>query len=298
MTGITISPPGSFPSSPSFGASRASRSSSSSRRPNLSLDMSNLPSLSKPTPPTNTLLITDLNSILLFQPDALAAIRARLESIAPLNSFSPLPSLRRIICSFHSEQDALRTRKLLDGSSLLDNTNTRAKIYFGEPTPILDEQDARPKLLEAPHSDKLFFISPPPSPPHGWVMRNEDPPNKEVHASDLAHALANLKTEQFGVVADVNAAPNANAMEPGTPMSITSDKRTGSWPVAVSQQRSRSSTLIFHPEDHGGSPNLPAVMVEDTSAALEDMDVEMSPIEMSVKKMPPKTSRPPVELMN
>jgi hypothetical protein len=36
-------------------------------------------------------------------------------------------------------------------------------------------------------------LSPPPSPPHGWVMRNEDPPNKEVHASDLAHALSMLR---------------------------------------------------------------------------------------------------------
>jgi hypothetical protein len=31
----------------------------------------------------------------------------------------------------------------------------------------------------------------------GWVMRNEDPPNKEVHASDLAHALSMLKTDQM-----------------------------------------------------------------------------------------------------
>lgn len=261
--------------------------------------MSNLPSLSQPTPPTNTLIITDLNDLLLFQPDALATIRAQLQSIAPLNSFSPLPSLRRIICSFYSAQDALHVRKLLDGASLLDRTSTRAKIYFGEPTPILDEEDAlRPKLLEAPQLDKLFFISPPPSPPHGWVMRNEDPPNKEVHASDLAHALSNLKTEQAGfAVAPAPASAADAAMEPGTPMSITSDKRTGSWPVAVSGQRSRSSTLIYHPDNHGGSPNLPAVMVEDTSAAVEDADVEMSPIEMPVKKMPPKTSRPPVELM-
>ncbi|TPR09408.1 small nucleolar ribonucleoprotein complex subunit [Aspergillus niger] len=145
----------------------------------------------------------------------------------------------------------------------------------------MDDLESRPKLLEAPQVDKLFFISPPPSPPHGWVMRQEDPPNKEVHASDLAQALAKLKTEQSG-----------------TPMSMTSDKRTSSWPVSLSQTRSRSSTLIYHPEDHGGSPNLPAVMVEDTSASPdEDIDMDLSPIEMSVKKMPPKTSRPPVELM-
>ncbi|KAA8644183.1 hypothetical protein EYZ11_010248 [Aspergillus tanneri] len=287
MSGLATSPPGSFPSSPSFGASRSS--STSSRRPTLSLDLSNLPPLSQPTPASNTLLITDLNDLVLFQPSSLAAIRAQIESMALLNSFSPLPSLRRIVCSFLSEEDAANVRKLLNGAPLLGR-NIRAKIYFGEPTPILDEQEAlRPKLLEAPQLDKLFFISPPPSPPHGWVMRNEEPPNKEVHASDLAHALSKLNTEQSsGFVADV---------EPGTPMSISSDKRTGSWPVAMSQQRSRSSTLIYHPDEHGGSPNLPAVMVEDTSATLDDLDVEMSPIEMSVKKMPPKTSRPPVELM-
>ncbi|RLL98564.1 hypothetical protein CFD26_107393 [Aspergillus turcosus] len=277
------SPPHSLPQSPSFRAHRASHSSTSSR-PALSLDLSNLPPLSQPTPPTNTLLITDLHDLYLFQPSSLASIRSQIESIAPLNSFSPLPSMRRIVCSFHSEDDALRVRKLLDGQALL-NRNVRTKIYFGEPTPLLD--GGRPKLLEAPHLDKLFFISPPPSPPHGWVMRTEEPPNKEVHASDLAQALAQLKTEQ-----SVPA-----AVEPGTPMSISDEKRTASWPVAMSQQRSRSSTLIYNPEDHGGSPGLPAVMVEDTTVASDEEDVEMSPIDMSVKKLPPKTARPPVELM-
>jgi hypothetical protein len=196
--------------------------------------------------------------------------------------------MRRIVCSFHSEDNALRVRKLLDGQALL-NRNVRTKIYFGEPTPLND--GGRPKLLEAPHLDKLFFISPPPSPPHGWVMRTEEPPNKEVHASDLAQALAQLKTEQ--------SAPVPAPVEPGTPMSISHERRTGSWPVAMSQQRSRSSTLIYNPEDHGGSPGLPAVMVEDTTVSdEEDVDVEMSPIDMSVKKLPPKTARPPVELMH
>lgn len=182
-------------------------------------------------------------------------------------------------------------RKMLEGTRLL-NRNVRPRIYFGEPTPILSQEEAqRKQLLEAPQLDKLFFISPPPSPPHGWQMRNEDPPNKEVHASDLANALAMLKTDQ----------PEPMNVDPATPVSITSDKRTGSWPLAGSQQRSRSSTIIYNPEDHGHSPNLPAVMVEDMSLPLDedvDMDVELSPVEMSVNKMPPKTARPPVELMN
>ncbi|KAJ5089762.1 hypothetical protein N7532_008446 [Penicillium argentinense] len=279
------SPPHSFAPSPSFQATRSSRSPS---RPSLSIDLSNLPPLSQPTPPSNTLLITDLNDLVLFQPASLDSIRNQILVLAALNSFSPLPSFRRIVCSFYSEEDAITVRQSLEGNQLLGR-KVRPKIYFGEPTPILSEEG--PKLLQAPQPDKLFFISPPPSPPAGWVMRNEDPPNKEVHASDLANALAMLKTdssnESFGV-------------DPATPVSITSDKRTSSWPLAGSQQRSRSSTIIFHPEDHGNSPNLPAVMVEDVSLDVDediDMDAEMSPIETSVKKMPPKTSRPPMELM-
>lgn len=274
---------------PSFSAGRASRSSSNSSRPNLSLDLSNLPPLSQPSPPTNTLLITNLHDLHLFQPPSLDTIRAKITSVATLNSFSPLPSLRRLICSFHSADDAITIRKMLDAQPLLDGHHLRTKIYFGEPTPILDENEARhPRnFLQAPQVDKLFFISPPPSPPHGWVMRPEDPPNKEVHASDLASALSQLKTEQEDV-------PSAGAVGPDTPMSLSSDKRTGSWPLS-SQGRSRSSTLIYHPEDHGSSPALPAVLVEDmTSTALEE---EPSPIDMSVNKMPPKTTRPPVELM-
>ncbi|KAJ5354208.1 Calcipressin [Penicillium brevicompactum] len=257
--------------------SATSRSSHSSR-PYLSLDMSNLPQLSKPTPPSNTLLITDLHDLLVFQPQALEDIRNIITSVAALNSFSPLPSMRRIVCSFNNTEDATNIRKLLDGQTLLNRVHPR--IYFGEPTPLND----RPKLLEAPQVSKLFFISPPPSPPHGWVLRNEDPPNKEVHASDLAHALSMLKTEP--------------KEDPATPVSITEDRRTPSWPT--DGQRSRSSTIIYHPDTHGDSPNLPAVMVEDMSLSIdiEDVDMdEMSPIEMSVKSMPPKTSRPPVELM-
>ncbi|KAJ5902725.1 hypothetical protein N7495_003253 [Penicillium taxi] len=277
--------PQSYPSSPSK-AGHSSRS-----RPSLSLDLSKLPPLIQPSPPSNTLLITDLRDLVLFQPSSLDEIRQKITAVVPLNSFSPLPSLRRIICSFNSDKDAITIRKMLEGQRLL-NRDVRPRIYFGEPTPILSEDEAnRPKQhLEAPQVGKLFFISPPPSPPHGWVLRNEDPPNKDVHASDLAQALAQLKTDRS----------ESYAVDPATPVSITDGKRTPSWPLSASHSRSRSSTIIYNPEDHGHSPNLPAVMVEDMTLNDEDvdMDAEMSPIEMSVSKTPPKTSRPPVELMD
>ncbi|KAJ5083168.1 hypothetical protein N7456_012595 [Penicillium angulare] len=258
-----------------------------SSQPSLSIDINSLPPLSQPSPPSNTLLITNLNNLILFQPPSLDQIRENIMTVAPLNSFSPLPSLRRIVCSFHSDVDAITIRKRLEGTNLL-NHNITPKIHFGEPTPIISQEG--PKLLQAPQSDKLFFISPPPSPPHGWVMRNEDPPNKEVHADDLARALCMLKTE--------HAEPAGG--DPATPVSISSATRTPSWPLTGSQQRSRSSTIIYHPEDHGHSPNLPAVLVEDASIQSDgepDNDAQMSPFEMSARKMPPKTSRPPVELM-
>lgn len=266
---------------PAFETTQSSRS-----RPSLSIDLDSIPPLSQPSPPSNTLLITDLNDLILFQPSSLDEIRNKITAVAALYSFSPLPSFRRIVCSFYSDKDAITIRKLLEGNRLLRHTTPR--IYFGEPTPILSEEEMqRTKLLSAPQSNKLFFISPPPSPPHGWMMRNEDPPNKEVHAQDLAYALAMLKTDQ--------PEPEPMSIDPATPVSITSDQRTPSWPLAGSQQRSRSSTIIYNPEDHGHSPNLPAVMVEDVSLAADE-DIDMDDV-ASLQKMPPKTSRPPVELM-
>lgn len=249
------------------------------QRPSLSLKMDNIPRLSRPTPPSNTLLITDLHDLRVFQPQTLDEIRSQITANVPLNSFSPLPSLRRIVCSFTTTEDATSIRKALDGRPLL-NFNVYPRIYFGESTPL----NQRPKLLEAPQISKLFFISPPPSPPHGWEMRDEDPPNKEVHAEDLTRALSMLKTEPVE--------------DPATPVSISEEKRTPSWPMEDRRNRSRSSTLIYHPETHGNSPNLPAVMVEDMSLEGEDEDAELGDSMIdSVKSMPPKTSRPPLELM-
>jgi hypothetical protein len=268
--------------------------------------MSKLPALLQPTSPSNTLIITELHNLLLFQPASLAAIREAMTSIARLNSFSPLPSFRRIVCSFLSTEDAVKVRQYLERSAttVFDGSGVHARIYFGERTPIENSEEAkRRKLLEAPQAQKLFFISPPPSPPHGWVMRNEDPPNKEVHASDLADALARLGTTATQNDTGNNNNNNNNYNnDPVSPVSAASDKevaRTSSWPAVSGSGgagRSRSSTLIFHPSEHGGSPNLPAVMVVDTSIVDEDedmMDLDGEP----GQKILAHTARPPVELM-
>ena len=139
----------------------------------LHMDLSDLPPLVTPSPPTNTLLLTNLQNPQIFAAPNLQTIRQEINKSALIHTFSPLKSFRRIIVSFHTIDDAILVRKLLDYSPIMGE---RVRVYYGEPTPInpVDQH------LAAPESQKLFFISPPPSPPHGWQMRNEEPPNKAM----------------------------------------------------------------------------------------------------------------------
>ncbi|KAI0479225.1 Calcipressin-domain-containing protein [Xylariaceae sp. FL0804] len=261
-----LSPTSSSASSP-VSPSRPIMERRASSRSNLSLDLSSLPPLDQPTPPTNTLLITNLNDRDIFRPDNLQTIRGLIEAAAPINTWSPLKSFRRIVVSFADEQAAVKVRALFDGEAFMGE---RCRVYFGQHTPLDLGRGGQKQHLNLPDAGKLFFISPPPSPPHGWEMRLEDAPNKLVHADDLAEALARLH-HHHDARADVS------------PISPTEG--------APSRTRSRSSTLIYQPHEHGGSPNLPAISVDD----MTDSPMAMSPtLEQSVIT---HTSRPPVELM-
>ena len=298
------SPPLSATSSPPKSPTVSDRRSTSP----LAIDLSGLPGLTQPSPPSNTLIITQLDDLTIFHPASLATIRQHLISIAPLYSFSPLKSFQRIICSFYDNDSAIRVRQHLDGANVLGSV--RARVYFGEPTPIGEQT----KFLNRPDAGRLFFISPPPSPPVGWEVREEGPPNTDVHASDLADALGKLKgkihnpatdptelspiSDQGEKASDENSAENDT-----TAVSKTSHLLDGASSV---QSRSRSSTVIYDPEAHGDSPGLPAVILHDTT--IEDADEDMS-IEASLagpvasdsdhggKSNILHTSRPPVELM-
>ena len=171
----------------------------------------------------------------------------------------------------------MRVRSIWDGEAIMGE---RCRVYFGQHTPLhLSDKD---RHLELPDAGKLFFISPPPSPPHGWEMRLEDAPNKLVHAEDLAEALAKLHHHHNPVDADVNSSSPISPVEGGA-----------SQPRAT---RSRSSTLIYKPQEHGGSPALPAISVDD----MTDEPLDISPVGSNTAERPimAHTSRPPVELMN
>ena len=185
------------------------------------------------------------------------------------------------------------------------------RVYFGEPTPI----DQETKYLQEPNPGRLFFISPPPSPPVGWEMRNEDPPNKEAHANDLATQLEKLTGKMNRIDSnedvqeqdadsatgderrDQQAVARAVSKKARPMISIPEADRSSPEPISAgpgsgSRTRSRSSTVIYDPEAHGDSPALPAVTLDDYT---EDNEGEVSLD--SGKKIMAHTSRPPVELM-
>ncbi|KAF1977887.1 Calcipressin-domain-containing protein [Bimuria novae-zelandiae CBS 107.79] len=254
-----------------------SRASSRSKSP-LSLDLSDLPPLVQPSPPSNTLIITNLVEPEIFHPANLVQIRQTINTYAPIHTWAPLKSFRRVVVSFFDVDSAITIRQKVDGEQIM---GCRVRVYFGLNTPL----NPSDQHLPLPKSDKLFFISPPPSPPMGWEMRNEDAPNQTVHAEDLAEALAKLHADQREYPSPIDD------MNPEMSHLITR-RRTG------------SSTIVYHPDDHGNSPNLPAIAVEDTTVSPASMTPDaMEGIEgpIATQKAQGKfvaTTRPPVELMH
>ena len=124
----------------------------------------------------------------------------------------------------------------------------------------------------------------------GWEVRDEEPPNKEVHAEDLASALARVNegsAKRWSDEAAATVARKASASAQG-------EQRTGGGGM-----RSRSSTIVFDPADHGvqGS-GLPAIAVDDfADDGEDDGDVDMDDARFGGGRIPVHTARPPVELM-
>ena len=117
----------------------------------------------------------------------------------------------------------------------------------------------------------------------GWEMKEEDAPNKIVHAEDLAAALARLHAHSHN--------------ESLSPVDSESSP--------VKRRRTGSSTIVYHPEDHGDSPNLPAIAVEDTTASpgfltpTDAMEGIEGPIQsQKAQGKTVSTARPPVEFMH
>jgi hypothetical protein len=242
-------------------------SSPTSSRPRtpMSIDLSSVP-LVQPTSPSNTLLITNLQDPEIFRPENLQTIKDFINSSQPIHTWTPLKSFKRIIVSFFDEAASISIRQVLDGELVMEH---RIRVYFGQPTSI-EEKDEH---LPLPKAGKLFFISPPPSPPQGWEMKLEGAPNKQVHAEDLADALSKLR---HGPGTDFPDSPASDGM---------ADR---------CRKRSGSVTTIYHPDDHGACPLLPAIAVQDLTIDFE----QTSSVNADTKAILANTTRPPLELLD
>jgi hypothetical protein len=258
-------------------ASRASSSESSPPPPTRSpapapLNLAQLPPLSQPSPATNTLLLTNLADPDVFRAENLETIRSLVAQTAPIHTWAPLRSFRRIVVAFFDSDAAAAVRAIWDGESVMGH---RLRVYYGSPTPV----EARDEHLALPDAGKLFFISPPPSPPSDWEMRLEDAPNTMVHADDLAEALARLHKKRNHSV-PFDSAPGGGG--------VSFDGE----PVGAGRARSGSTTLIYMPAEHDADPDLPAIAVEDMTAADKAEDEESTG-----PRIMAHTARPPVALM-
>ncbi|KAK4189940.1 Calcipressin-domain-containing protein [Podospora australis] len=270
---------------PSPGNSMSSSPRPRSRKPSLKLDLSSPPPLDFKAVPTNTLLFTGLEDADIFLPDNLQKIRDLVSQQATVHYFCPLKGFARILIVVDSTESAIRLRQIWDGEAILGN---QCRVYFGLETDLKAKQGDN--HLALPDAGRLFFISPPPSPPHGWESRTEDAPNTMVHAEDLADALAKLRhhndpTGGVGQHSPVSPSDN-NAAAP------------------VRTKRSRSSTLIFQPspasERGPNSPDLPCVTVDDMDEPADETEaMDISPVVSlsTCKPIMAHTARPPVELM-
>ena len=175
----------------------------------------------------------------------------------------------------------------------------RIRCYFGEPTPVLGE-DHPDQHLKAPNPGKLFFISPPPSPPCGWEIREEDPPNKETHAEDLERALAGLNNgtthDNNELNGDTEMTENSDWKGEASATEFHSENEDVEGRRLENRGRTKSTT-VYHPKDHGSKQDLPAVIVSDTGAEEEDAIENQGALGGVGKTLITHTSRPPVELM-
>lgn len=155
----------------------------------------------------------------------------------------------------------------------------RCRVYFGEHTPDRPTD----QHLQAPESKKLFFISPPPSPPHGWETKDENPPNSLVLAEDLAKALSQLHARKAASTAVTEKKQVAEEEK---------EKEKDQLEKPAGRTRS-GSVLLFKPEEDEG--HMPSISVEDLTDG-EDSQPQSPASPVPVNSVP--TARPPVELMH
>ncbi|CAI2163284.1 3505_t:CDS:2 [Funneliformis geosporum] len=139
---------------------------------------------------TNTLIVANLDRDT-FLHENIAKLQDLLELHGKIYKFVPIKSLNRILAIFYQPNDAAKAKTYCDRLEFLTKN---IRIYYGQHTPIYDEID-NSRHLCVPEIEKNWLISPPGSPPFGWIPIKEDRPNSNTLSHDLAHALAHVSLD-------------------------------------------------------------------------------------------------------
>lgn len=237
----------------------------------------------------------------------------------PIVHWGNLKSFGRVIVVFQTVQDAARAQLVLRASSsLADGPYANIKTHFGKHTPLYEAASDDPHL-KLPDQGRLFFISPPPSPPAGWISQLESAPNTETFHSDLHQALSSLSeaSHDTEVKAPDNSIPDSYSLDPFPSETVVSPA-TGKLVRRVTLHKS-SSTQSINAEDelvptssaHSEEPVSPSIADTPTIVVEWDDDGEADSMHLPPSgdsreparyqassspktKRPPKTERPPM----
>ncbi|QNP98887.1 Hypothetical protein YALI2_E00203g [Yarrowia lipolytica] len=143
---------------------------------------------------TNTLIITGLSRAHFSSEPFMLELKKALES-DDLVCWAPLKSLGRIVCVFVTPDSCSVAKKYIKQAAeaaYVDeeflNYSTLKAQYAPNNTDMATLGDTKQRL-QLPDAGKLFFISPPPSPPAGWTSRLEDTPNPNAFDSQFYDML-------------------------------------------------------------------------------------------------------------
>jgi hypothetical protein len=225
-----------------------------------------------------------------------------------------LRSFGRIVAVFSTVQLATSALKLIELSNaelpkgLKACYDAHTPLYIGNGNAVNPElgggQGPDDKHLQLPDKGRLFFISPPPSPPPGWVSQLEESPNTQTFHADLHEALLKVAEAEPDAIGhnDISPFPSETIVSPETGKLVKRITLFSAEPepaVAAANGPLAAPTLTLNTAQPPASPTLttPTIIVEwnqdDEDESFSDCE-ETEHLKSSEKIAITRTGRPPM----
>ena len=226
-----------------------------------------------------------------------------------------LRSFGRIVAVFSTTQLATSALKLIGLSNaelpkgLKACYDAHTPLYTGNGDAVNPEigsgEGPDDKHLQLPDKGRLFFISPPPSPPAGWVSQLEESPNTQTFHADLHEALLKIAEAEPDAIGhnDISPFPSETIVSPETGKLVKRITLFSAEPESAASLEANSSmavpTLTLNTTQPPASPTLttPTRIVEwnqdDEDESFSDCEEAEHPRSSESITMT-RTGRPPM----